>query len=276
MTALTIPLTEPRARFRDLVSAEWFKLWSLRSTGWSLFLCTLVVVAFNVGQAWDRARYWTALDRASQRGYVAGDMALWDAFTGNATMVLMLSAAAMGAMAIVGEYSSGSVRTTFAAVPARRSVMVAKVLVVGTVLTGFGAVAAGVSFWVTQAILSTHGIGLSIAHPGALRLVAASALLAPVSGLVGMALGTLLRAGAPAIVASVVLLLLVPAVVSERRHWSAVLAHLQPQRAWRRLGQTGDWDVPFPWTAGGAWLVYGIWALVAAVVAVLAVGRRDQ
>jgi hypothetical protein len=29
---------EPRARFRDLVAAEWIKLWSLRSTFWTLLL----------------------------------------------------------------------------------------------------------------------------------------------------------------------------------------------------------------------------------------------
>lgn len=276
MTALVLPVSEPRARFRDLVAAEWCKLWSLRSTGWSLLLAALAVTAFNVGQAWDHHRYWNTYDEASRVAFVRDGMALWDAFTGNAVMVLMLATAGIGAMAIAGEYSSGSIRTTFAAVPARRSVMGAKVLVTALVLTGLGAVVALGSFWATQAILSVHGAGLPISHPGAWRVVVASALLAPVSGLVGMALGTLLRNGAAAVVASVVLLLLLPAVTSEKRYWSAVLAHLQPQPAWERLLRTGDWPAPFPWTAGGAWLVYGGWALGAALVTVCAVRCRDQ
>ncbi|MEV5971372.1 ABC transporter permease [Streptomyces sp. NPDC051921] len=276
MTALALAPTEPRARFRDLVAAEWSKLWSLRSTGWSFLLGALAVVAFNAGQAWDHYRYWTSYDAASRAAFVRDGRALWDAFTGNAAMVLILWAAATGAMAVVTEYGSGSIRTSFAAVPARRSLMAAKALVVAVATTGFGGVVAGVSFWSSQAVLSAHGIGLSLGHPGAVRTVAASALLAPVSALVGLALGTLLRSGAASIVASVVLLLVVPAVTSEKRHWSAVLAHLQPERAWQRLLQTGNWEVPYPWTAGGAWLVYATWALVAAGVAILAVGHRDQ
>ncbi|MFJ7065869.1 ABC transporter permease subunit [Streptomyces sp. NPDC101115] len=276
MTALALPVTEPRARFLDLVSAEWWKLWSLRSTGWSLLIAALSVTGFNAGQAWDHYRYWNAYDEGSRVAFVRDGMALWDAFNGNAVLVMMLAAAGIGAMAIAGEYSSGSIRTTFAAVPARRSVMTAKVLVTALVLAGFGTVVAAVSFWATQAILSVHGAGLPITHPGALRIVVASALLAPVSGLVGMALGTVLRSGPAAIVASVVVLLLLPAVTSERRYWSAVLAHVQLQPAWERLIQTGDWPAPFPWTTGGAWLVYGAWALGAALVTVLAVRRRDQ
>ncbi|MER8044585.1 ABC transporter permease [Streptomyces sp. NPDC094032] len=276
MTALALPLAEPRARFRDLLASEWLKLWSLRSTGWSLLLGALSVIAFNAGQAWDHYRYWTSYDTASQARFVRDGMALMDAFTGNAGMVLILATAAMGAMTVVGEYGSGQIRTTFAAVPARRSLMAAKVLVVTAVMTGFGLAVAGVSFWVSQAILSVHGIGLPVSHPGAIRIVVASALLAPVSALVGMALGTLLRTSAPTIVSSVVLLLVVPGVVSEKRYWSAVLAHLLPQKAWQRLVQIGDWPAFFPWTVGGAWLVYGAWALVAAAVTVLSVQRRDQ
>lgn len=36
---------EPRARFTDLLAAEWIKLWSLRSTIWA-FAATLLVVLF--------------------------------------------------------------------------------------------------------------------------------------------------------------------------------------------------------------------------------------
>ncbi|MFI9210409.1 ABC transporter permease [Streptomyces sp. NPDC053253] len=279
MTALDVRMAsvvEPRARFRDLVASEWLKLWSLRSTGWTLLLSALAVVAFNAGTAWDHYRYWFQYDAESQAGFVKQGMALWDAFTGNAQLVLILCSAAMGAVAVVGEYGSGLIRTTFAAVPARSSVMWAKVLVVAAVQTLFGAVVAAGSFWSTQAILGVRGAGLPISHPGALRLVVASALLAPVCALAGMALGALLRQSALSIVGSVVLLLLVPSVLSDRRHLTAVLAHATPLHAWRRLVPSGFDEVLYPWTAGAAWLVYGLWALGAAGVTVLAVRRRDQ
>ncbi|MFG3037342.1 ABC transporter permease [Streptomyces sp. NPDC048330] len=280
MTTLDLPAParpEPRARFRDLVASEWLKLWSLRSTGWSLLLGAVAVVGFNFGTAWDHYRYWLQYDAGSRAEFVANDMALWDAFTYNAAMVLVLCSGAIGAMAVVGEYGSGLIRTTFTAVPARSSLMAAKVLVVTVSQTVFGAVVAGASFWSTQAMLSARDIGLPITHPGAARIVVASALLAPVCAVAGMAVGTLLRRSAPTIVASVLLLLLLPAVLSDRRHLTAVLAHATPLHAWRRLADAGPpVGEPFPWSPGGAWLVYALWALGAAAVAVLAVRHRDQ
>ncbi|MFI1653553.1 ABC transporter permease [Streptomyces sp. NPDC020472] len=280
MTTLDVPVApvvEPRARFRDLVGSEWLKLWSLRSTGWSLLLGALVVVAFNFGTAWDHYRYWLQYDEASRAEFVANDMALWDAFTYNAALVLVLASAAMGAVAVVGEYGSGLIRTTFTAVPARGALMAAKVLVVAVAQTVFGAVVALGSFWSTQAMLSARDIGLPITHPGAGRIVMASALLAPVCAVAGMAIGALLRKAAVSIVGAVVLLLLLPAVLSERRHLTAVLAHATPLHAWQRLGDAGPpAGESFPWSAGGAWLVFALWALGGAVVTVLAVRGRDQ
>ncbi|MFD6076447.1 ABC transporter permease [Streptomyces hydrogenans] len=275
MTALVVPVVEPRARFRDLVGSEWLKLWSLRSTGWSLLLGALAVMAFNVGTAWDHYRYWFAYDEASRASFVADGLALGDAFTGNAAMVLILCSAATGAVAMVGEYGSGQVRTSFAAVPARGQLISAKALVLAGVQAGFGVVVAGGSFWVSQAVLSLRGVGVSLGHPGAVRLVVASALLAPVCALVGMALGALVRRGAAAVVGAVVLLLFLPMVLSEERWLTAVLGHATPFRAWQRLAGEGL-ATPFPWTTGGAWLVYGGWAVGAVVVAVLTVRRRDQ
>ncbi|KQX46183.1 MULTISPECIES: ABC transporter permease [unclassified Streptomyces] len=267
---------EPAARFRDLLASEWLKLWSLRSTGCSLLLSALAVIAFNVGTAWDHYRYWWQYGPQGRADFVANEMALGDAFTGNASTVLILCAAAMGAVAVVGEYGSGLIRTSFAAVPARSALMSAKVLVVAVVQTGFGAVVAGVSFWLSQAVLSVRDAGLPITHPGALRLVVASALLAPVCAVTGMALGALLRRSAVSVVGSVLLLLFVPMVLSERRHATAVLAHTTPLKAWQRLAAPGAFEQPYPWTAGGAWLVFALWAVGAAVVTVLAVRRRDQ
>lgn len=277
--ATTSPAAEPTARFRDLLAAEWLKLWSLRSTVWAYAIGALVVVAFNVGATYDRHRYWSAHSASDRARFVADGIALMYAYTTNAGTVMMLAAGAIGAVAITGEYSTGLIRTTFAAVPARRSVLAAKVCVLTTVMTGYGAVVAVLSFWLSQAILSRHDAGVSITDPGSLRVVVASTLLAPVCGLVGMALGVLLRHGAATTVTVVVVLLVVPLVFADDRHWAAVIDHAQPNSAWMRLVDMrydSGTGIPFPWTVGGAWTVFALWALGAAAVAVLAVHRRDQ
>ncbi|MGP4042980.1 ABC transporter permease [Streptomyces sp. 2A115] len=275
-TAVRAQVTEPRARFRDLVAAEWVKLWSLRSTLWAFVFSALAVIGFNVGTAWDEYRYWSAADTRSRAGFIRDGIPLSIAFTANAAMILMLALSAIGATAIVGEYRTGLIRTTFAAVPARRSVMAAKAGVVTAVTTVFGAVVSAASFGLTQAVLSARHAGVSIDHPGALRVVAASALLAPVSALVGMALGAVIRHSAATMVASVGILLLLPLVFSADRHWAAVVDHALPAGAWDRLVAVGHQPVAYPSTVTGAWIVYAVWAVVAAAVAVTSVRRRDQ
>lgn len=275
-TAVRGQVADPRARFRDLVAAEWTKWWSLRSSGWALVATALTVVGFNVGMAYDTYRYWSERDTASRADFVRDGIPLSIAFSTDAAMLLMLALSAIGATVVVGEYRTGLIRTTFAAVPARRSVMAAKVCVVAAVTTVFGAVVSVASFGLTQAVLSGRDAGVAFGHPGALRLVVASALLAPVSALVGLALGAVLRHSAPTMTANVVVLLLLSLIFSADRHWAAVVDHALPAGAWNRLTAVGHQPVAHPWTAGGAWTVYAVWAVAAAVVAVASVRRHDQ
>ncbi|GAA2446062.1 ABC transporter permease [Actinomadura vinacea] len=266
-------IAEPRARFRDLLAAEWIKLRSLRSTAWALAVSALAAVGFNVTAAYGDYRDLTGGDpRAS--GFVPVG-ALHDAFTQPAAMCLVFAVAAIGAVAITGEYGTGMIRTTFIAVPARRQVMAAKVVVVAAVAAGFGAAVAGTSFGLTQAILSGRDAGMSIADPGAFRLVAASALLAPVSALVGMAAGAAVRHAAPTLVVVFVILFVPPAAFGAGGRWSAVVAHTLPLNAWERLGQAVQDAVPYPWTTGGAWTVYAVWALACVLITLVGVQRRD-
>ncbi|MFG3135270.1 ABC transporter permease [Streptomyces sp. NPDC048211] len=268
---------EPRARFRELLTAEWLKTWSLRSTSWMYAITALAVIAFNAGTAYDHYKYWYQYDDRGRESFIANGSPLMDAFTGNGALVLVLAVAAIGAVSITGEYGSGLLRTTFTAVPARRSLMAAKALVLTVVTTVFGALVALASFASTQAILSGRDASVSLSHPGALRLVVASALLAPVAALAGLAIGAVIRHTGGSVIGCVVVLLLLPMVLSDRRHLTAVLQHTLPYSAWERLS-VSDLHASglYPWTVSGAWTVYALWALLAGAVAVVAVHHRDQ
>lgn len=267
---------EPRARFHHLIAAEWTKMWSLRSTPWALAVSALLVVAINTNAAVADHNNWPRYPEGIRELFVP-IWAMRDAFTIGGAMVLMLAAASLGALTLVGEYSTGQIRTTFAAVPARRSVLAAKTVVVTAVTTALGAFAAVTSFAVTQAILSGHHVGLPFDYPEASRVMAASALLAPVCALVGMGLAALIRHTATTIVTLTLVLLVLPSLLNEGRHATASLLHALPQGAWAELVTVGDFPGPvtYPTTIAGSWLVYGIWSLVAVVIAVLAVHHRD-
>lgn len=265
----------PRHRFRDLVAAEWIKLRSLRSTWIAYGATALAVIAFNAGTAYDTYNYWTERNAADRAHFIQDGIPLQEAFTANAAIVMMLALGALGALVIVGEFSTGTIRTTFAAAPARRSVMAAKAVVVTAVTTAFGAFVAAASFGLTQAILGLRDVGASIGDAGALRVVVGSALLAPVCALAGMALGTVIRHTAATMIATVVVILALPIILTDGGYWSAVLGHALPFRAWLRLVEVGYSPTAFPWSTDGAWTVYGVWALSAATFAITGVQRRD-
>jgi len=265
-------MTVVTGRFRDLLASEWIKLWSLPSTYYVLGLGTLAMIALNINGAIADYDNWPTYSVAQRAGFDP----LHDAFGHSPALLLMLAAGSIGAITITSEYASGLIRTTFAAVPARRSVVAAKVIVVATVMLLAGAVIAAGSFWSTQAILSGRHAGISFGRPGVLRAAAASALLAPVCAVVGMGFGALIRHTATTIVAVIVALDLLPQFLNSNRHpWVTAMGNTLPVRAWERLVvRGGDFAIHQP-TITGAWVVYVVWSLAAAAVAVLAVHRRD-
>ncbi|BCJ38345.1 ABC transporter permease [Actinocatenispora thailandica] len=267
---------EPAARFTDLIAAEWLKFVSLRSTRWGVLFSAVVVIGMNAYAALSDYRNWPTYNPQIRAEFVPY-WAMHDAFTAGAAMVTILATGTIGVLAIVSDYASGLARTTFAAVPARSSVVLAKATVLTAVLFGFGVLVAGGSFAASQGILAGRGINVTLADPGVLQGLVAVALLPPVCGLAGLALGALVRHVAASLVTAVALLLLFPALLDGRRHLSATLLHAQPYGAWSVLHQIhGPAGIsPFPATPAGCFLTYGIWALAAVVVAALAVRRRD-
>ncbi len=275
----TAVCTAAPARFRHLLAAEWIKFWSLRSTYWVLGVGALVVVGINANSARsnaDRLANQPALppDRPAPDPAYSFD-AMHTAFLDPAWQILMIVACSVGAIAVFGEYTSGLVRTTFTAVPDRRAVVLAKVAVVGAVMTGVGAVVAAASFGLTQALLKDHG-GASITDPGAFRAVAASALLAPLSAMIGMALGAVVRHAAGSIVGAIVTLLLLPVLFQgETYRWVAEIGNAMPLSAWEALTGAHWGPEKYPVSVTEAWVVFAGWAVGSVVIAVAAVGRRD-
>jgi ABC-2 type transport system permease protein len=203
---------------------------------------------------------------------------LRDAFPQPATLFLVLAAAGVGAVVVVGEYSTGLVRTTFAAVPDRRAVAAAKVAVVTAVMTGAGLVAALAGFYTSTAILSLRDADIALTDPVALRAVAASTLLVPLCALVGMAVGALVRHPATTIGAVVGTLLIAPFLFDTDHRWSATVHYALPLPAYERL-IIDDPDLfdhmPYDATVAGSWLAFAGWAVAAVVVTVVAMSWRD-
>ncbi|GHC39578.1 ABC transporter permease [Streptomyces cinnamoneus] len=265
---LTTPVAGPPVRFRDLLASEWIKLRSLRSTPWTIALTVLFVIG--------SAAVASLADKAARSG--SADFLPYDAYPAAGYWTLILVASSMGALTVVSEYSSGLIRTTTVAVPARGSVVLAKAAVTAALWTAVGTAASTGSFLVSQAILDGHHAGVPITHPGVFRALVASALLAPVCALVGLGLGVLLRHAAGTMVTSVFTLLMLPTMFSESNRWSADIKHALVSAAWNRLVQTWEPDpgsLGYTATVTGSWIVYALWPLITVALAVLVVRRRD-
>ncbi len=270
------PMTRQRTRFTDLLAAEWIKMWSLRSTPWGMGIAAIAVIGIGVNAASADYANWPHYGKDVRANFVPA-WAMNDAFNRNNFLILMLAAGALGAVAVVSEYSTGLVRTTFAAVPARRSVMAAKVTVVAFVMLVYGAIVAVTTFAASQAVLSGRHVGLPFDYPGVVRAIIASALLAPVCALVGMGIGAVIRHSATTIVATVLILLMAPLLIqSNHKQWVIAVHKSMPLIAWDRLTEPGTVNTyaHLP-TLTGSWIVYGAWALVGAILAVVAVEQRD-
>src|SRR3954452_18767664 len=195
-TTTTAPPVSPTAArrvgdFTNVLRAELAKLATIQSTYWTL----LVAFAANIGFAVLAAALLAPRLKP-------GDLAHVDVVQ-LALAGLHLSQVAfgvLGALIITGEYGSGMIRTTFAAVPRRRTVLAAKALVfAGTTLVTATA-STLVAYAVFLAALPAHTLtGTAFTDPGVTRAVLGGGLYLTVYGLLGFGLGALLRSSAGAI-----------------------------------------------------------------------------
>ncbi|MEU9075166.1 ABC transporter permease [Kitasatospora sp. NPDC048538] len=267
---------EPRARFRDLLAAEWITFWSLRSTPAVLLLGAAVIVATAVRNARDTLDHYVP---GTGRPDTMRQVALDSSFSMVGADVVLLVAGGLGALVLAGEYASGRIRTSLAAVPDRCALLLAKALVLTGVLFAWAAAAVGTAFGVDQALLSDRGIGLSVADPGALRFLAAAVLLAMVCALVGLAVGVLVRHSAASVVGTILVLFFLPSLFTDTYRWTADVSHALPFTAWRRLATLSLAHArpsDHPATVAGSWTALALWALASLLLAVLVIRRRDH
>lgn len=218
-----------QARPGDLIAGEWVKLRSLRSTYFMLLSAT--VIALGVGMVVCGVDAGQAAHPLPGRHAAVDPLA--DSFVG--FVIAQLIFAALGVLAMTGEYSSGLIRTTFAAVPARRAVLAAKAAVICTVTLTTGLVTALAAFLAGQAILSTRHLGIPLSYPGAARAVVAAGLFLAAVALTGLALGVLIRNGAGALTVMVAMLFVVPELLKGTAQWVTDIADALPATAIQRL-----------------------------------------
>ncbi|GAQ51862.1 ABC transporter permease [Streptomyces acidiscabies] len=198
-----------RVTGRRVLASEWAKLWSLRSTWITLGVGLLFVVAFGLIAA---SRYKSGVDSGHLDGDFADSTAVSLSLFG--TNFAQLALGVLGVLVTAGEYSTGMIRSTLAAVPRRLPVLWSKAAVFGLVALAVGTLGAFVAFGFGSGIVSGTPAAMGLTHTGAVRSLLGAGLYLGLVGVIGIALGALLRSVAGGISVLVASLMLVPGLIS--------------------------------------------------------------
>jgi ABC-2 type transport system permease protein len=252
--------------------AEWTKLRTLPGTGWLL----LGIVAATVTIS---ATVCAAVSCSSPAGCHADVTRLSLTGTGVGQAVV----AVVAVLAVSGEYATGMIRATLAAMPRRTTVLAAKAAVVTAVTLAAGTVAVLGSVLAGRLILPGHGYTpangypvLSLANGIVLRAAAGTVLYLALIALLSLGVATAVRDAAVAIGAVLGLLYLFP-ILAAVAGSAGVQRHLDqvgPMTAGLEIqASTGLGHLPIgPWAGLG---VLAAWAAAALLAGTLVLRVRD-
>jgi hypothetical protein len=266
-----LPAVTRRGRVtqRNVLRSEWTKLWSLRSTRWSLLTAVVAMAALGPLVALAQMSRWSHLSPHERAVYDSIDNGV------GGYHFAQLAVGVLGVLVISGEYSTGMIRSSFMAVPRRLPVLWAKLAVFCSVTFALMLVSTFVAFFAVQAIVTQHGQQHALGDPHALRAVVGTALFLTVLGALAVGIGTLVRSTAGGIALFVLLLFVLPGITSILPSSMAdAISPYLPLNAGVAVA-TSTFDSPHhlaPWT--GFALLCG-YALVTIAAAAVGLVRRD-
>ncbi|WFE37292.1 ABC transporter permease subunit [Micromonospora sp. WMMD998] len=188
--------------FRHAARMELIKLGSVRSTWWLAGATVVSMAAAGAG---------VGLGYRSHTPTATAAQILDNSLSGAILAQLLLGA--LGVLAVTGEYGTGMIRSTFAAVPRRRTVLVAKVAVCGGAALAAGLAASFAGYLGGQlAIRGTAIPAAPLTDPEILRAVLLTGGYLAATALIGVGIGTVVRHSGAAI-GTLFALMLVPTIV---------------------------------------------------------------
>lgn len=256
------------AGFGRLLHCEWTKIWSVRSTAWSLAILVIGGIGLSTLIAGLMAAHWITLSAADQQA-----ITVKGAF-GPGLSFAQLPLAVLGVLVITSEYTTGMIRSSLLAVPRRTPMLAAKAAIFAVVAFAAGELLAFASVPIGQAMIGSR-VPESLSDPATLRAAFGAGLYLAVLGLFSLAVGAMIRHTAAAITAIIVIFVafgdlsqLLPGTVG--KHINAympanagiLITHVRQQAA----------DLLSPWQGFG---VLCLWTVVLLAAAGFLLTRRD-
>ena len=292
MTAPTIH----RLTFGGVLRSEWIKLRSLRSTLW----CYLIIVVLTIGLGLLIAGALPAPTTGTPTPSHDVQQSTWVTVSTLGIGFAQLVSAVLGALVITGEYGTGMIRSTFAAVPKRLPAIVAKALVFAVTTFVVALVGLVITALAAAPLLPAKGITPDFGDGKVWLALVGGAGYVALIGLLAFGIGLIIRGSAGGIAAALGLVLVVPTILQilatvTRAVWPANIAAFLPSSAGGKLYayQGAAAESLAPGRPGGAtsaaaaaadtivldsWqalLVVLGWVLVALAIGAILLKRRD-
>lgn len=210
-TPRAVVATAPPARpatFADAIRSEWTKARTVPSTLWTLI--TAVVLGIGLG---------ALVSALSAHQYATASLisrAVWDPteISLAGLVIAQLAIGVLGVLVITSEYSTGTIASSLAAVPRRERFLAAKALVILAMTLVAAEVTAFAAFCIGQALLAGYAPVARIDQPEVLRALVGCGLYGALIGLLGLALGAIVRGAAGAITILVAVLFVLPGIAA--------------------------------------------------------------
>ncbi|MET9686823.1 ABC transporter permease subunit [Streptomyces coeruleorubidus] len=255
-----------RVTFPRVVHMEWIKLRSLRSTLYTLTITVALVIGLGL--------LFSSLVGSGQ-GPGEDDFSDPTSISLGGVMLASLAVAVLGVLMSAGEYATGSIRATLAAVPSRLPVLWGKVIVFAVVSFVLMFVAALGAFLAGQSVLSSRDMATAaLSDPGVFRALIGAAVYLTGAGLIGLAVGVLLRNTAGAITTVVGALFVLPGVIQLLpSSWNDNIGPYLPSNAanaFMSVRTSGD-----SLSSGSGLAVFAVYLVVLLAGAAVLLKRRD-
>jgi len=243
--------------------SEFTKFRTVRSTVWTLLVAVVLMIGISA--------LFSAVTASQYHTFSPADRATFNpvSISLSGMMFAVVAFGVLGVLMISGEYSTGMIRSSLTAVPRRLPVLWGKLAVFAGVIFSISLVASFICFFLGQALLNSHHLGVSIAAPGALRSIIGAALYGTVAGMIGVALGALFRNTAAGIAtfAGVFFVIppltgLLPASISD--HLSQYLPSYAGDAVWG--GARSVTNALSPWTGFAVLCGYAVVVIAAAAL----------
>lgn len=258
-----------RLTLTGTIRAEWLKLLSLRSTWWTLLITIAVMVLIALAQA-------SSLDLMLEGADGSLKPHGAEVITGGYQFG-MITIAVLGSLLMTGEYSSGMIRSTLAAVPTRLPVLVGKALALMVVTIAVSVMSILGSFLVATPMLADHDLVPGLDDPETWQVFGGMTLLFLAVALLSLGLAAVLRHTAGAITAALGLLLVLPGVLQFITiDWvQDVISYMPLPAAMAFLDVSGVFGTNELLSAWQGVAVLGGYVVVALLAGVLCLRNRD-